>query len=146
MGGGYKKYDTVKVNGRNRIRFVKANSKSKNPILYIKSDNKYITYKSFLRKRKIRGGADPINVMEMTTQEVLNTIGDKTAKLSINYMKRSGDNNNIQTFDMTKDDSLFSSRNLKKLFNECVKEYIDNDKDNKDKVEMFNSITLQFND
>jgi hypothetical protein len=57
MGGGYKKYDTVKVNGRNRIRFVKANSKSKNPILYIKSDNEYITYKSFLRKRKIRGGA-----------------------------------------------------------------------------------------
>lgn len=58
MGGGYKKYDTVMINGRNRIRFVKANSKSKNPILYIKSDKEYITYKSFLRKRKVRGGGE----------------------------------------------------------------------------------------
>ena len=71
MGGGYKKYDTVKVNGRNRIRFVKANSKSKNPILYIKSDNEYITYKSFLRKRKIRGGAiKEIDVTNSTYKEV----------------------------------------------------------------------------
>jgi hypothetical protein len=57
MGGGYIKYDTVNVNGRNRVRFVKANSKSKNPIIYIKSDKEYITYKSFLRKRTMQGGA-----------------------------------------------------------------------------------------
>ena len=55
-GGGYKKYDTINVNGRNRVRFVKANSKSKNPILYIKSRNEYITYKSFLRLHKVKGG------------------------------------------------------------------------------------------
>jgi len=55
--GGYKKYDTVNVNGRNRVRFVKANSKSKNPIIYIKSDKEYITYKSFLHKRTMQGGA-----------------------------------------------------------------------------------------
>ena len=56
MGEGYKKHDTVNVNGRNRVIFVKANSKSKTPILYIKCDKEYITYKSFLRKRKVTGG------------------------------------------------------------------------------------------
>ncbi len=60
MGMGYKKYDTVMINGRNRILFVKTNSKSKNPILYIKYDKEYITYKSFLRKRKVKGGVDEI--------------------------------------------------------------------------------------
>jgi hypothetical protein len=99
MGGGYKKYDTVNVNGRNRVRFVKANSKSKNPIVYIKSDKEYITYKSFLRKRKVKGGVNyveenvdrggvRINVNNLTFNELHQILNDLDKKDIKTYLIR----------------------------------------------------------
>jgi hypothetical protein len=82
-------YVTVKVNGRNRILFVKANSKSKNHILYIKSDKEYITYKSFLRKSKVKGGGTE-GITEDITKLAYDIVLGKTKKynnykIKINY-------------------------------------------------------------
>ena len=51
------KHNTVNINGRNRVLYKKSSSKSINPVLYIKTKEAYVTYKSYLKKgKKIRGG------------------------------------------------------------------------------------------
>jgi hypothetical protein len=86
----------VKINGSNRILFVKANSKSKNPILYIKSDKEYITYKSFLRKRKVKGGG---------TEEIKEDLTDSTDYKNILYKLN---NNNFIKIEIQYDDDTSS--------------------------------------
>jgi hypothetical protein len=50
------KHDNIQINNKNRVLYKKSSSKSDNPILYIKKNNKYITYKSYLKK--IKGGTN----------------------------------------------------------------------------------------
>jgi hypothetical protein len=54
---GYKKHGKVDINGKSRVLYVKANTKSTNPVVYIQSDGKMILYKTFLNHKKIKGGA-----------------------------------------------------------------------------------------
>jgi hypothetical protein len=53
----FKKYNKVLVNGKSRVVYVKARSRSDNPVLYIKNKGEMITYKKFLKiKKSKRGG------------------------------------------------------------------------------------------
>ncbi len=152
------------INGRNRVRFIKANSKSKNPIIYIKSDKEYITYKSFLRKRKVRGGGEETyyvtNFNHTQLVNLLHSIKEKDPEniyggfktyLSIKYIKTDNTSYQVdfQSFNINSGEKFFIDwENIKKYnklnFADFYKLYVDDDEniDKKNKISKIVSITL----
>jgi hypothetical protein len=52
----FKEYNKAIINGKTRILYVKANTRSTNPIIYIKHNGDMMTYKQFLKHKKNKGG------------------------------------------------------------------------------------------
>ncbi len=105
----YTKYDTVKINGKNRILYIKSNSKSKNPITYVKYNKDFITYKQFLKFKKmkkikkIKGGVEyeVIDVTNVNKQKLIEMIKsyliqEKTCILHINVSCIDNYNNKLE--------------------------------------------------
>lgn len=85
---GFKKYKTVIINNRKRITFIRTNSKSNNPIEYIKCNSSMITYKQFLKSTKMIGGGVNDSILNKTVEELHKSNKDDKIILK-------GRNNNI---------------------------------------------------
>jgi hypothetical protein len=88
---GYIKYKSKIINGKKRCIYVKNNSKSDNPRLYIVKNGKMISYKQFIKNKTYNGGISPMFNFDQN-----NTIHISYPFFTYNMLKSFFNTNNLQ--------------------------------------------------
>lgn len=121
----FKPYKKVQVNGKHRTIYIKTSSKSNNPIMYIKHKKEMITYKSFLKLKKMRGGGFNINQTILSAIDVT----DYTFDQMQDFIKRnplSNEKGVYHAFEIT----TSQNKTYKRTYDSLVDKYVlQNNKD-----------------